>query len=49
MENSPLVIFDEIWPETMYYNSTWSFVKILSNFKNSLKIQFRLESAQIFT
>ena len=22
MENSLLVIFDEIWPKTMYYNST---------------------------
>ena len=33
MENSLLVIFGEIWPETMYY-STWSQARFLSNFKN---------------
>ena len=34
MENSLLVIFDEIWPTTMYY-STGSLAQFLSNFKNS--------------
>ena len=34
MENSLLVIFDEIWPETMYY-STGTLARFLSNFKNS--------------
>ena len=34
MENSLLVIFDEIWPETLYY-STGSLARFLSNLKNS--------------
>ena len=34
MENSLLVIFDEIWPETMYY-STGTLTQFWSNFKNS--------------
>ena len=34
MENSLLVIFDEIWPETMYY-STGTLAQFLSKFKNS--------------
>ena len=38
MENSLLVNFDEIWPETMYY-STGTLARFLSNFKNSLKIR----------
>ena len=33
MENSLLAIFDEIWPETMYY-STGTLARFLSNFKN---------------
>ena len=36
MENSPLFIFGEIWPETMYY-STGTLARFLSNFKNSQK------------
>ena len=36
MENSLLVIFDEIWPMTLYY-STGCFVKVLSNLKIHLK------------
>ena len=36
MENSLLFIFDEIWPETMYY-STGTLARFWSNFKNSLK------------
>ena len=38
MENSLLVIFDEIWPKTMYY-STGSLTRFWSNFKIFLKIQ----------
>ena len=34
MENSLLVLFDEIWPETLYY-STGTLARFLSNFKNS--------------
>ena len=34
MENFLLAIFDEIWPETMYY-STGTFVRFWSNFKKS--------------
>ena len=34
IENSLLVIFDKIWPMTLYY-STGYFVKFWSNFKNS--------------
>ena len=34
MENSLLAIFDKIWPTTLYY-STGTFIKFLSNFKNS--------------
>ena len=39
IENSLLVIFDEIWPETMYY-STGSLAQFWSNFKFFKKIQF---------
>ena len=39
MENSLLFNVGEIWPETMYY-STGTLARFLSNFKNSLKIQF---------
>ena len=35
MENSPLAIFDEIWPTTLYY-STGSLTRFSSNFKNLL-------------
>ena len=38
MENSLLVNFDEIWPETMYY-STWTLAQFWSNFKNSVIIK----------
>ena len=34
MENSLVVIFDEIWPETMYY-STGTLTQFCRNFKNS--------------
>ena len=34
MVNLFLVIFDEIWPKTLYY-STGTFIEFLSNFKNS--------------
>ena len=34
MENSLLAIFDEIWPEALYY-STGSLARFLSNLKNS--------------
>ena len=37
MENSLLVIFDEIWPKTMHY-STGFLARFWSNFKNSQKI-----------
>ena len=30
MENSPLVIFDEVWPMTLYY-STGTLTQFLSN------------------
>ena len=33
-KNGVLVIFDEIWPKTMYY-STGTLVRFLSNFRNS--------------
>ena len=36
MENSLLAIFDEIWPETMYY-STGTLTQFLSNFKKLVK------------
>ena len=36
MENSLLAIFDEIWPETMYY-STGTLTQFLSNFKKFVK------------
>ena len=36
MENSLLAIFDEIWPETMYY-STGTLALFLSNFKKFVK------------
>ena len=47
MKNSHLVIFDEIWPKTMYY-STGSLIQFWSNLKNLLKIQIVSESAQTF-
>ena len=47
MKNSLLFIFDEIWLKTMYC-STGYLARFWSNFKNSLKIQILLESAQIF-
>ena len=47
MENSPQVIFDEIWPMTLYY-STGCLARFWSSFKNSLKIQFCSESTQTF-
>ena len=34
MENSHLVIFDEIWPTTLCY-STGCLARFLNNFKNS--------------
>ena len=36
MENSPLAIFDEIWPKTLYY-STGSLARFLSKFKKFIK------------
>ena len=36
MENSLLVIFDEIWPMTLYY-STGSLARFWSNFKKFVK------------
>ena len=36
MEISLLVIFDEIWPKTLYY-STGTLVRFLSNFKKFVK------------
>ena len=36
MKNSLLVIFDEIWPKSLYY-STGSLARFWSNFKNFLK------------
>ena len=32
MKNSLIVIFDEIWPKSLYY-STWSLARFWSNFK----------------
>ena len=43
MENSLLVIVDEIWPKALYY-STGTLARFLSNFKNYKKS----ESAQNF-
>ena len=48
MENSLQVIFDEIWPETMYY-STGTFVQFLSNFKNSQKSNFNRNQLKLAT
>ena len=39
MANSLLVIFDEIWPETMYY-STGTLTRFLSNLKIHKKSNF---------
>ena len=39
MENSLLVIFDEIWPKTMYY-STGTLARFLSNLKIRKKFKF---------
>ena len=36
MENSLLFIFDEIWPETMYY-STGTLARFWSNYKKFIK------------
>ena len=36
MQNSLLAIFDEIWPETMYY-STGTLAQFFSNFKKIRK------------
>ena len=38
MENSLRFIFDEIWPKTLYYYSTGTLVRFLSNFKKFVKI-----------
>uniref|UniRef100_A0A1X7TGW3 Uncharacterized protein n=1 Tax=Amphimedon queenslandica TaxID=400682 RepID=A0A1X7TGW3_AMPQE len=35
MQNSLLFIFGEIWPVTLYYNSTGTLARFWSNFKNS--------------
>ena len=37
MENSLLAIFDEIWPMTLYYYSTWSLARFWSNLKKFVK------------
>ena len=39
MENSHLVIFDEIWPITLYY-STGTLARFLSNLKIHKKSNF---------
>ena len=41
MENSLLVNFDEIWPNTLYY-STGTLARFLSNFENMLCRKFEL-------
>ena len=45
MENSLLVIFDEIWPMTLYY-STGTFTRFWSNFKN-LQKKFNFDRNQL--
>ena len=45
MENSLLVIFDEIWPKTLYY-STGCLARFWNNFKNSKKNSNLIRSAQ---
>ena len=48
MENSLLVIFDEIWSKTLYY-STESLAQILSTFKNSQKSNFDRNQLKLST
>ena len=36
MENSQILIFDEIWSTTLYY-STWTLTQFLSNFNKFVK------------
>ena len=48
MENSLLAIFDEIWPETMYY-STGTLARFLSNFKIHKKSNFDRNQLKLST
>ena len=48
MENSLLVIFDEIWPETLYY-STGTLARFLSNFKIHKKSNFDWNQLKLST
>ena len=48
MENSHLAIFDEIWPNTLYYN-TGTLAQFLSNLKNFLKSNFDRNQLKLST
>ena len=48
MENSLLVIFDEIWPEALYY-STGSLARFLSNLKIRKKSKFDRNQLKLST
>ena len=37
MENSLLIIFDEIWPNTLYYNSTGSLAQFFEQILKFVK------------
>ena len=47
MENSLLVIFDETWPKSLYYNSTGTLAQILSNLKIHKKSNFDVDQNQL--
>ena len=48
MENSLLVIFDEIWPMNLYY-STGTFAQFWSNFKICKKSNFDRNQLKLST
>ena len=48
MENSLLAIFDEIWPETMYY-STGFLAQFLNKFKKSKICNFDRNQRKLST
>ena len=48
MEKSLLVIFDEIWPMTLYY-STGTLAQFLSNFKIRKKSKFDRNQLKLST
>ena len=40
MKNSLVAIFDEIWPNTLYYNSTGCLAQFLSKLKIRKNLKF---------